>query len=158
MKVQNINPSNFKMNKTNKNNKLSHLKQVNFKGGLPNNFGEVLAGKLYRGAQPVGEAIAALKAKGITAILDLRDDFDNIESAAAASNGIKYTKASDSTIEMFSFIDEQLASGQVLYVHCTYGKERTGLVIAAHQLESGIPREQVIDDYIRYGGKNSDLI
>ncbi|MUK00704.1 protein-tyrosine-phosphatase [Vibrio cholerae] len=110
------------------------------------------------------EGSAALKALGVVLVLDLREPsevglvvhgvpvqsvqlygteppaigrLEEIYESLLRERGHALTKA-------VSVIAE--AKGGVL-VHCTAGKDRTGLVVALAQLASGMPPSEVIEDY-----------
>jgi hypothetical protein len=59
-----------------------------------------------------------------------------------------------SEVEMAEILDlvaEGLADGPVL-VHCVYGKDRTGLVVAAVQAALGLPADVIVEEYARSDG------
>jgi hypothetical protein len=53
--------------------------------------------------------------------------------------------------EILGLVADGLADGPVL-VHCVYGKDRTGLVVAAVQAALGLPPEVLVDEYARSDG------
>ena len=52
-----------------------------------------------------------------------------------------------------------LASGESpVYVHCTSGRDRTGVVVAAVLLEIGVPPDVIVDEYLLSEGGDPALI
>ena len=105
------------------------------------NFGKVNE-KLYRGAQPDAAALDTLERLGVKLIINLREkDSWKEEAAAALSHGIVCTNipfrgvgrpADDRVATVLSLIDA--ASGPV-FVHCEYGCDRTGTIIACYRIK-----------------------
>jgi len=113
-------------------------------GNFPNinirNFGQ-MDDHYYRGAQPEKGDYPALKALGITTIIDLQEKPTKYEKASAESLGIKYINIpmDDAKYPSEASIDEFLkdvndpANGTV-YVHCKGGRHRTGVTGAAYRI------------------------
>jgi tyrosine-protein phosphatase SIW14 len=105
------------------------------------NFGQ-MDEHLYRGAQPEPGDYPALKALGVTTIIDLRNDPTDYEKKEAEALGMKYVNipmsgwkyAKDPQVEGFMKLMNDPATG-VVYVHCKAGRHRTGLVGAIYRLE-----------------------
>ena len=138
---------------------------------LPNNFGEVVAGKLFRGAMPTINELNTLKQKGITAIVSLLDPNEGKDIArivekeieAAKNLGIKvvsmklppplpsyYIKEMPKLVETVN----QLMKDGPVYVHCELGRSRTGQLIAAYQHFSlGMQAQEIITQGQGYGSK-----
>ncbi|MRG58852.1 protein-tyrosine-phosphatase [Agromyces sp. CFH 90414] len=151
-------------------------------GGVPTAIGRVRDGVLYRsdGLHRLGEAgRAELRDLGVGVVIDLRDENearimpDDLEGldvevlrlpvfeGSGASQG-----AAGITLEaLYARIVTQHASVVVeavreiasaddrsVVVHCTAGKDRTGVVIALTLLAVGVDRELVIADYERTEG------
>lgn len=103
------------------------------------NFGQ-MDEHYYRGAQPKKEEYAALKALGITTIIDLQEKPTKYEKAEAEALGLKYINIpmDDATYPPQSAIDRFLkeindpANGTV-YVHCKGGRHRTGVTGAVYR-------------------------
>ena len=109
--------------------------------GLPN------AGKinelLYRGAQPKPEGYAELKRLGVTTVLDLRDGRKHIETERRKVEALGMRFVSIPTSGTHGPNHEQVAEflqllrqnpGQKIFVHCHYGADRTGVMIAAFRI------------------------
>jgi protein tyrosine/serine phosphatase len=103
------------------------------------NFGQ-MDEHYYRGAQPKESDYAALKALGITTIIDLQEKPTKYEKSAAEAQGMKYINIpmDDATYPPESAIAEFLkdvndpANGTV-YVHCKGGRHRTGVTGAVYR-------------------------
>jgi len=95
----------------------------------------------YRGAQPKQEDFAALKALGVTTVIDLQKDPKDFEKTAVEALGMKYINIpmddqeypSDSTIAAFLKDVEDPTNG-VVFVHCKGGRHRTGITGAAYRI------------------------
>lgn len=138
----------------------TNMSKVSF-GSLPNNFGEVIEGKLFRGAAPVAENIEALVAKGITHIIDLVES--PVSEGLAKQAGISYKNlpteqiaildsAGNKLNQIKQAIDEALAAGKTVYIHCDKGETRTGLSVAYYQMKSGVPIKDVQSQYSFHKG------
>jgi len=103
------------------------------------NFGQ-MDEHYFRGAQPKENDYAALKALGITTIIDLQEKPTKYEKSAAEAQGMKYINIpmDDATYPPESAIAEFLkdvndpANGTV-YVHCKGGRHRTGVTGAVYR-------------------------
>jgi len=112
-------------------------------GGVANvairNFGQMDT-NYYRGAQPKEGEYAALKAIGITTIIDLQKKPTKYEKTTAESLGMKYINIpmeddvypSEASINEFLKQINDPANG-VMYVHCKGGRHRTGVTGAAYR-------------------------
>ncbi|MEK6773122.1 MAG: tyrosine-protein phosphatase [Bdellovibrionota bacterium] len=117
--------------------------------------------KLYRGSQPDSEAdYAKLKEKGIETIINLRWDKSVAKSKEAAEAlGFKFynvpirgdARPTEEDIQkVFKEINSE-PNGKV-YVHCTYGKDRTGLVGALYRVnQQGWSVEDAKKEWIKLG-------
>lgn len=147
-------------------------------GGYPAPGGVVRSGKLFRsdGLSKLGEAGKGdLLRLGVHRVIDLRDDFEatmmpddlagtGIETVrlpvfegSAASQGVGgvsleglYEKilSQHSDVVVTALRDIADSEGGVL-VHCTAGKDRTGIVVALALLVAGVDRRIVLEDYAR---------
>lgn len=103
------------------------------------NFGQMDT-NYYRGAQPKKDDYEALKALGITTIIDLQDEPTKYEKGTAESLGMKYINIpmddaeypSEASIAEFLKNINDPANG-VMYVHCKGGKHRTGVTGAVYR-------------------------
>jgi protein tyrosine/serine phosphatase len=128
------------------------------------NFG-VCDGHIYRGAQPKPEEYAALKALGISTVVDLRQDARPYARASAEAAGLKYVnikmddgdKPYDEQIAAFIAAVTDPANGKI-YVHCAGGRHRTGATIAVYRMaiqgwtaEAAYREMKAYDYYSRWG-------
>lgn len=106
------------------------------------NFGEV-SPTLYRGRQPSGEGMVELKKLGIEMMVNLRDERDKIENERrqVESLGMSYVsipwKASGTPdhrkVAQFLALLRNNPNKKI-FVHCHYGADRTGTMMAAHRI------------------------
>jgi tyrosine-protein phosphatase SIW14 len=110
--------------------------------GVPN------AGKvtdhLYRGAQPSLNDLGELKKLGVTVIIDLRAESSHTaeeEQSRAESLGIRFFRipiggfsnpTNSALLQFFQILRDSPA--QTIFVHCEFGKDRTGVMIAAYRI------------------------
>jgi protein-tyrosine phosphatase len=155
---------------------------VNFRdvGGLPAGDGTTRHGVLYRSgnlAQLEADGVAAFGALGIDRVVDLRDD-EEVTHAPSRLDGLELTVQ---RVPLFlgsvaSFFEEDvsldelyrrllwgsadrivtavraIAAGETTLVHCTVGKDRTGVTVALALSAAGVEREAVVADYARTEG------
>jgi tyrosine-protein phosphatase SIW14 len=127
--------------------------------GVPN------AGKindsLYRGAQPSAQGLAELKKLGVTTIVDLRGNRGPVaqERAQAEALGLRFVDipmsgwSAPSTDQVSHFLkllrDEPTNK---VFVHCYYGADRTGVMIAAYRIaEQNWTADQAIAEMYSFG-------
>ena len=106
------------------------------------NFGQV-NDNLYRGAQPDLKAIQQLKVLGIKSLINLRMTNDEWkgEQAAATAGSMLYTNIPFAPLSAPT--DAQIAAvlaaissmPKPVFVHCQYGCDRTGMVIACYRIQ-----------------------
>ena len=98
---------------------------------------------LYRGASPKPEAFAELKRLGITTVVNLRAERGEIESERKRVEALGMRYVSLPLSGWFSPTNEQIAQILVtlrqrprekIFVHCRYGDDRTGVVIATYRI------------------------
>lgn len=130
--------------------------------GSLHNFGEVVAGKLYRGAQPHIDDFKELKEKGIKFVIDL--DLCNApkEREIVKSLGMEYIPVK--LVDTFAGIDkylnqfeelatkiDELSKEGAVFVHCEKGHSRTGITIAAYQhFIQKMTDNEIMDDAKKY--------
>ncbi|MFF2387258.1 tyrosine-protein phosphatase [Agromyces sp. NPDC058104] len=148
-------------------------------GGLPARGGVVRDGVLYRsdGLYRLGEAgKSELRELGIGIVIDLRDeneakmmpdDLDGLEvevlrlpvfegsGASQGAGGISLEALYERIVTQHASVvvsalrEIANAGDRAVIVHCTAGKDRTGVVVALALMAVGADRESVIDDYAR---------
>ena len=151
-------------------------------GGLPAATGTVRDGVLYRsdGLYRIGdEGREQLRELGVGIIIDLRDeqeadrmpdDIDGLDvevlrlpvfegsGASQGAAGISLEALYDRIVTQHAPIvvdavrEIASAGDRAVLVHCTAGKDRTGVVIAIALLAVGVDRDAVIEDYARTEG------
>jgi tyrosine-protein phosphatase SIW14 len=104
------------------------------------NFGAVNT-NYYRGAQPVGQDYADLRALGVKTIIDFQKDGDRAEPGMVQSLGMKYVRIPMTTRivptpqqvnEFLSIVNDP--ANQPVYVHCAGGRHRTGVMTAIYRM------------------------
>jgi protein tyrosine/serine phosphatase len=135
------------------------------------NFGQV-NDELYRGAQPDLKAMQQLKVLGVKSIIDLRmtNDAWKGEKGAATAGLMVYTNIPFAPLSAPT--DAQIASvlaaissmPKPVFVHCQYGCDRTGMVIACYRIQydhwanSKALREAEVHGFSRFEVEMRDYI
>lgn len=139
-------------------------------GGLSSPSGALACGKVLRGPRlsSLGSAgCAELASRGIRTIVDLREasEREALPDASCAQAArtvlaplpIPYSlSAADyvadlETDDSLRLVFQTLAAPETypVYVHCTYGRDRTGVVVAVLLRLLGVSREDVMAEYQR---------
>ena len=109
--------------------------------GLPGltNVGRV-ASEIFRGAQPEPEGYATLKAMGVRTVVNLRQRHGEKEAVEAA--GMRYVEIPMSFLKKADPVVVRKAlsvmtdpANQPVFVHCSVGTDRTGVVVAVYRME-----------------------
>lgn len=150
---------------------------VNFRdvGGLPAGPGRTRSGVLYRsgnlaGVDDVGGAV--FRELGVRRVIDLRSD-DEVAHAPSRVGEVETLRVPLFLGSVTSFFLEDMSLAQMyrallersgdrlvtairgilgaqpVVVHCTVGKDRTGLTVALALSAIGVDEEAVVDDYAR---------
>lgn len=135
-----------------------------------NNFCEVTANTLWRGAKPDEQGAAWLITQGVHAIVNLEllhDDLANMSLAKinlAGKNEIDYFRLRDweplavfapsiTDHNVIQFLTIMQQSAKPVYVHCRSGQNRTGVMVAAYKLLiENTDLEKTIDEMKQYHG------
>ena len=106
--------------------------------GVPN-FGEVTPW-LYRGAQPSRQGFQQLSAMGIDIVVDARLSGKSSEKKVVNAAGMQYVSIpwhcmfpKDKAIAQFLTLLRENPKKKI-FVHCRYGDDRTGMMIAAYRM------------------------
>jgi tyrosine-protein phosphatase SIW14 len=99
--------------------------------------------KLYRGAQPRRGGLMRLRQLGVKTVINLRGSNEDTRSDEqyARALGLKYFnvpidrvgRPADAKVQSVLAI-VNAAENQPVFVHCNYGRDRTGLIIAVYRL------------------------
>jgi protein tyrosine/serine phosphatase len=130
---------------------------VEMQGIRLENFG-LVDGRIYRGEQPGENDYAALKALGITTIVDLRGDSEDYARSRAEAAGLKYVnipmkpKKTPTDAEAARFLEVvDSSAGESLYVHCAGGRHRTGAMVAIYRMaKNGWTVDRAYDEMKAY--------
>lgn len=152
---------------------------LNFRdvGGLPAAGGATRRGVLYRSgnlARLTDSGRTALRELGVARIVDLRDDDEvRYEPSLIGDAQVEVVRVPMFAGSVASFFDDDLslddlyralidgsahrlvevaravASAQPVLVHCTVGKDRTGVSVALILAAVGVEREAIVADYAR---------
>jgi len=103
------------------------------------NFAEVTP-HLYRGGQPKREGLEALAKMGINIVVDVRLSGRDKERKAVTKQGMQFVELPWHCLfpkdEPFARFLALLRDnpGKKVFVHCRYGDDRTGMMIAAYRM------------------------
>ena len=97
---------------------------------------------LYRGAQPSAQGLAELKKLGVTTIVDLRGNRGDVtwERRQTEALGMRFmdipvlgwsSPANGQVAQFLKLFDDPQ---QKIFVHCRYGADRTGVMVAAYRI------------------------
>jgi tyrosine-protein phosphatase SIW14 len=109
--------------------------------GVPN-AGSV-TGTLYRGAQPTANAFAGLQKLGMDIVVDFRGEGGEVsaEKKSVESLGMKFVSmpwnggsipTRDEILTFFTLLRDN--PDQKVFIHCQYGADRTGVMIALYRI------------------------
>src|SRR6266446_946334 len=98
---------------------------------------------LLRGAQPSARGLAELKKLGVTTIVDLRGNSGPVawERAQAESLGMRFVNIpvlgwsapDNAKVALFLKVVQQDPT-QKIFIHCYYGEDRTGVMVATYRM------------------------
>jgi tyrosine-protein phosphatase SIW14 len=103
------------------------------------NFGEVTP-KLLRGGQPTGKGYANLKKMGVDIVVDLRLSGKDAEKRTVTKAGMQFVSIPWHCLyprnHVFAKFLRLLRENpdKKVFVHCRYGDDRTGMMIAAYRM------------------------
>lgn len=121
---------------------------------------------LFRGAKPTKAQYKKLKKMGIKRVIAFNTDpkilnGNALEKDVAESMGIKYTRIkmpctetpTDKQVKtFFKIMDKARKNNEKVYIHCTHGKDRTGMFCAMYEIKYGLSNtKDAIYDMISMG-------
>ena len=124
------------------------------------NFGKVTP-TLYRGAQPSSEGFAALAKMGVNIVVDARLSGRDNERKEVEKDGMQYVAIpwhclfpKDDVFARFLAV-LRANPGKKVFVHCRYGDDRTGMMIAAYRMSvEGWTAEEARKEMNEFGYHN----
>ena len=124
--------------------------------GLPN-FAEV-SPRLYRGGQPTLPGFEKLKKMGIDIVVDLRLSGKEEERKIVNKEGMQFvalpwhcTLPRDEIFARFLLLLRENPKKKV-FVHCRYGDDRTGMMVAAYRMAfEGWTRQEARQEMNKFG-------
>jgi protein-tyrosine phosphatase len=104
-----------------------------------------IPGKLAGVRKPTVDELAELQAAGIGAIVSVMDDPSNLDLYQQAAIPHRWLPTKGGTAptqvqiqELQTFVDQQNQLGNAVAIHCTSGNRRTGTMLAAYLIQSGV--------------------
>lgn len=122
--------------------------------GLPNLF--IVSGELYRGAQPTTEGFKALEKMGIKTVINLRATHS--DEYLMVGIKLKYFHISfkswhpedEDMVQFLKIVTDP--TNQPVFVHCQYGSDRTGTMVALYRIVvQGWTKDEAIDEMLNGG-------
>jgi protein tyrosine/serine phosphatase len=111
---------------------------------------------LHRGAQPDAEGFAELKKMGIKTVVNLRGFHSDRD--ALRGTGLRYVHIhcqawhpeEEDVVKFLSVLKDP--ANQPVFVHCEYGADRTGMMVAAYRIvEQGWSPEEAVKELRPFG-------
>jgi len=112
------------------------------------NFGQV-SPTLYRGGQPSPQGLEGLAKMGVNIVVDVRLSGRDKERKAVTNHGMQFVglpwhclfPKDEPFVRFLALLREN--PGKKVFVHCRYGDDRTGMMIAAYRMavEGWTPEE-----------------
>ncbi|MEB3337894.1 MAG: dual specificity protein phosphatase family protein [Leptolyngbyaceae bacterium] len=118
---------------------------------IAQNLWWVIPGKLAGVRKPTADELVDLRAVGVGAIVSVMDDPSNLDLYQQANLPYLWLPTKGGTApsqeqiqELQSFVDAQNHLGHGVAVHCTGGRKRTGTMLAAYLIQTGLTYDQAI--------------
>ncbi|HXV56231.1 MAG TPA: hypothetical protein VD704_00050 [Gaiellaceae bacterium] len=122
-------------------------------GPLPGSYW-VVPGRFLAGRYPASEELPELRAAGIDAFVDLTAPGEEMLAPYEdLLEGASYRRfpvpdfghpSQESMAALLDLLDEELAAGRVVYLHCRFGIGRTGTVVGCHLVRGGRSGEDAL--------------
>jgi tyrosine-protein phosphatase SIW14 len=115
---------------------------------------------LFRGAQPSAQGLAELKKLGITTIVDLRGNRGPVasERREVESLGMRFIDipvlgwSTPSNAQVVEFLSLFVDPKQKVFVHCYYGEDRSGVMVAAYRIAAqNWTADQAVSEMYSFG-------
>lgn len=114
---------------------------------------------LCRGAQPNAAGVEALAKDGVTLVINLRQPGDSwaVEADTCTNYGISYINVplsgtmTPKTADIKGIIKLIEGNKGKVFVHCQYGCDRTGTVVACYRITKGMKSEDAFNDAKAHG-------
>jgi protein tyrosine phosphatase (PTP) superfamily phosphohydrolase (DUF442 family) len=123
---------------------------------------------LVTGGQPTADQLAALKAAGCEAVVDLRDPMEPRpvnEPAAVQSAGMTYVNIpvsggtmTDATLARVRDTVSNLVGDRNVFVHCGSGNRVGAVLIPYLMLDRGLGEEEAVEIAMRVGMRSAELM
>ncbi len=120
-------------------------KLIRWTTGRPSYTWGWITPNILLGGQPATHVWERLIERGITGIINLRDEYDYHDEIAHLPVRYLYLPTIDNTppspehfIEGVKFLDEEIARGGKVYVHCWEGLGRSPTIVAAWLVKHGM--------------------
>ena len=112
--------------------------------------------QLYRGAQPGKEGFRELEEMGVRTVVNLRltaSDRDELEGTTLAYEHIRaepWDMDDEEAVRFLKIVTDK--SRTPVFVHCTHGADRTGVMVAIYRVTvQGWSKQQAIEEMTRGG-------
>ncbi|MBN2002310.1 MAG: dual specificity protein phosphatase family protein [Anaerolineae bacterium] len=106
---------------------------------------------LYVGGQPRRHGIERMRALGISAVVNLREESDDVQRGVALDHYLWLPTTDDAPPILedlekgCNFIAEQIAAGRGVYIHCAAGVGRAPTMAVAYLVSTGLAAKQAWD-------------
>jgi len=111
---------------------------------------------IVRGAQQARQKLSGILAAGINEFLDLTDVADGLDEYHELDVGTPFGHRRMTIRDMdvpevgqmrriLDHLQQRLAAGRTVYVHCWGGIGRTGTVVGCHLIEQGLSPDEALD-------------
>lgn len=116
------------------------------RGASPHRFTRIVDG-LHVGGQHFRWGLSYLREAGVTAVINMRSEFDDARAGIAPKRYLHLPTIDNTPPSLLDlergvdFIEQELASGGVIYIHCEAGVGRAPTMAAAYLVRQGMQPE-----------------